>query len=93
MPVDAAVTPTSHHGLCDDPATLHRRHIDDIESLTEWNTVCTISIQKHPIASIHFDSILFEEQTHGNLGSIMPGHEHLLAVEFIPDDLGSVQRD
>jgi hypothetical protein len=90
MPVNAAVTPTSHHCLRDDPTTLHRCHINDIETLTQWYAISAVSINKNPIASIHLDSVFLKEQTHWNLGSVVGGHEHLLAIEFISDDLGSM---
>merc|ERR1740139_1521442 len=81
------------HGLCNDPTTLHGRHIDDIKSLGHRNSICPISFHNHSIFTVQFHPIFLIENVEWDLFTIMSWHPQLFAFKLTADNLRTKQFD
>ena len=86
MPVYTLFAPTPDHGLCDDPAFLHGRGVNNIKTLIQTQTVSSIALKESPVLSVKLQA-LFEVDIKGHSLSFMRRDQELLAVEFISDYL------
>ena len=87
MPSNTTLTTTAHHCLGNDPASLHRTRIDNTEPLVHWDAISTIPFHEHTVASVQLDALL-KHNVHGDVHTVSTGHEHLLALEIISQNLG-----
>merc|ERR1740139_2108982 len=81
------------HSLCNDPTTLHGSHIDDVESLGHWNSICPISFHNHSIFTVQFHPIFLIENVEWDLFTIMSWHPQLFAFKLAADNLRTKQFD
>ena len=81
MPADASVTASSNSSLGDDPASLHSRYIDNVETFTHWKPISTISFEQDTISPIQGKCSLLVIYVQWNLFTIMSRNPELLMTE------------
>lgn len=74
VPCNASISTTTHLSLSDDPASLHRSHLDQVKILRQRDTVATVTLHEHPISAVHLNGAFLEEQIHWDLLAVMSWH-------------------
>ena len=82
MPTDPFLASASNKRVRNNPAPLHRRSLDNIETLTQRQPISTIPFHEHPIPPIQVSSTLLIIQIHRYLFAIMSRNNELLALKI-----------
>ena len=93
VPGRASFATAPNHSLRDDPPSLHRRHVDDVEALGHWHSVRTVAFHYHSIFPIQLHPIFLIEQVKWDLLTIMSRHPQLLTFKLVPNNLRPHQFD
>ena len=84
MPCDSFLTSTTYKGVSNDPSFFHRRHFYDVEALTEFEPIGTITFHEHTIPPVWVNTPFLIVNIHRYLDTIMARHQKLFSFKVFP---------